>query len=79
MAGWKHDFFGCLANPGLSLLACLLMPLSVGKNAEFVGESNPILWVIAVQMCPCLGGTLLRGLIRKKMVSLIVRSEIIPC
>ena len=68
MAGWNHELFGCLGNPSLSLLACLMMPLAVGKNAEFAGESSAVLWVIAVQIMPCLGGALLRGLIRKKQV-----------
>ena len=65
---WKASLFGCLANPQLSILACVLCPLSVGKNAEFVGDKHPILWVIAVQMLPCLGGALLRREIRKTKV-----------
>ena len=73
---WKHGLFGCYANTTMSLLACMLTPLAVGKNAEAIGEKNPCLWVIAVNMLPCIGGALLRGQIRKKDVSLNVSFDV---
>ena len=65
---WKSGLFGCFGNIGLSVIACCAFPLAVGKNAEAVGENNPVLWVLAVSAAPCIAGALLRGLIRKKKV-----------
>lgn len=46
-------------------MACCALPLAIGKNAEAMGE-NGVLWVIAVMYCPCIAGSLLRSLVRKK-------------
>lgn len=66
MANWKHGLFGCFGNISVSLLACMLTPFAAGKNAEAIGEKEPILWTCAILMLPCIGGALLRGQIRKK-------------
>ena len=72
---WKNGLFGCFGNIGLSCITCCAWPLAVGKNAEAVGENSAVLWVIAVQMAPCIAGALLRGMIRKKKVNCMNRAK----
>ena len=75
---WKSGLFGCFGNFSLCLISCCAAPLAIGKNAEYVGENSAVLWVIAVQLSPCIAGALLRGMIRKKSVSLLyISSEIV--
>lgn len=35
---WRVSLFGCLVNPGLSLLTCLLPCYTAGRNARAVGD-----------------------------------------
>ena len=65
---WKSGLFGCFGNIGLCVISCCAWPLAIGKNAESVGENHPILWVLGVQVAPCIAGALLRSMIRKKKV-----------
>lgn len=72
---WKQGLFGCFSNITLSVYTCCLFPMAIGKNAEAVGEANPVLWVLAASSAPCIAGKLLRGLIRKKKVLVLSSNE----
>jgi len=48
------------------MISCCAAPVSIAKNAEVVGETHPLAWVLAVTSVPCVAGGLLRSQIRKK-------------
>lgn len=66
MGEFEQGLCGCFSNLSLCCFANCLHPLTVGKNAEAVGEAHPVLWAMAAAMAPCIALGVLRGLIRKK-------------
>lgn len=67
MGAFKTGLFGCIGNPSLSLIACCIAPVTIARQAAYVGDKAPLAWVFATLIGgPCIAGGTLRGLIRKQ-------------
>jgi len=67
MGAFKTGLFGCIGNPSLSLIACCIAPVTIARQAAYIGDKAPIAWVLAlITGGPCIAGASLRGQIRAK-------------